>query len=127
MNNKEQELKCIIIEQKSIRVLDQTLLPNTIKYIDILNIEDAWQSIKEMKVRGAPLIAVVALQGLKIELLNNNQILNDHNIILDYLVKNAEYLKTSRPTAVNLANDLDNLIKNVNTIINDTNGNSPDE
>jgi 5-methylthioribose kinase len=115
MEGKE-DLKCIIITDESLKVLDQLLLPNTIKYLDILTIQDAWSSIKEMNVRGAPLISVVALQGLKIELLRNKEVHNDSEKLIDFLVKNSDYLKTSRPTAVNLANDLNDLINEIKSI-----------
>lgn len=112
----QEELKCIIISDESLKVLDQLLLPNTIKYIDIITIQHAWTSIKEMNVRGAPLISVVALQGLKIELLRNKDIHKDKQKLIDFLIKNSDYLKTSRPTAVNLANDLNNLINQIKNI-----------
>ena len=108
-DNKD-ELQCIVISNDNLKVLDQTLLPNEVKYINITGTEDAWQVIKDMKVRGAPLIAVVALQGLKVELLKFKQKCDDAKLIFEFISDKSEYLKTSRPTAVNLTNDLDELL-----------------
>jgi len=109
-------LSCIKILETHSVVLDQTLVPNEVKYIDILNNEDAWVAIREMKVRGAPLIAVVALQGLRASLIKETSIHGDAKLIHEFLVKSSDYLKGSRPTAVNLANDLDDLLKSVEGI-----------
>jgi len=109
-------LSCIKILETHSVVLDQTLLPNGVQYIDILNNEDAWLAIREMKVRGAPLIAVVALQGLKASLIKETSIHGDAKLIHEFLVQSSDYLKGSRPTAVNLANDLDDLLKSVEGI-----------
>ena len=105
----EEDIKTVIYYHDYIEVLDQTLLPNTIKYIKLFNTVDAWNAIREMKVRGAPLIAVVALQGIRVELINNKEIHYDINNLRELILKMINYLKTSRPTAVNLSNDLDGL------------------
>ena len=69
-----------------------------------------------MKVRGAPLISVVALQGLKIELQNSKESLKETEGLIKFIVDNSEYLKTSRPTAVNLSNDLESLVTHLTTV-----------
>lgn len=47
-------------------VLDQTLLPNEEREIELKNAEDVWNAIKKLKVRGAPAIGVCAAYGLYI-------------------------------------------------------------
>ncbi|KAL4464185.1 hypothetical protein ABPG73_002725 [Tetrahymena malaccensis] len=84
-------------------VLDQLKLPLTIEEIRINTIEDAWRVIKDMNVRGAPLIAVVATQGLRNELFNKD--FKSAEELRKYVLQSVEYLRTSRPTAVNLQND----------------------
>lgn len=72
-----------------------------------------------MQIRGAPLIAIVAVLGLAVDLSTNDETvkeldgLNDNDVV-EYVAKKMEYLKTSRPTAVNLFNameELDNIVR----------------
>ena len=55
-----------IIEPASLQVLDQLLLPHTISYITIDTIQKGWDVIHHMNIRGAPLIAIVAILSLGI-------------------------------------------------------------
>ena len=71
------------------------LLPHEFKIKTIKNIEDAYFAIKNMIVRGAPLIGVTGGYGLALGIKENA---SDKN-----LIKYSNYLKSSRPTAVNLA------------------------
>jgi len=91
----------------SLAVLDQRKLPNVTEFIDVVTAEDAHSVIKEMNVRGAPLIAVVGVCALAVEC-GNGTCRNE-----DELFKKSEFLRTSRPTAVNLGNMLDELKENV--------------
>lgn len=61
-----------------------------------------------MNVRGAPLISVVATLGIKVELFKRSFASAEE---LRYFVrKSVEFLRTSRPTAVNLQNDTERLL-----------------
>ena len=102
-------------------VLDQLLLPNTKTYIPVQDAETAWSVIRTMQIRGAPLIAIVALLGLAVDLYTNPRTIEElNNIMADtdesddvgrtlvaFIQKKMEYLKGSRPTAVNLSNALE--------------------
>lgn len=87
-------------------LLDQRLLPEEIVYIKIKSAQDAWEAIKQLKVRGAPAIGITAAYGLYLEAREFES--NEANLQLktkqwyDHLKKTTEYLATSRPTAVNL-------------------------
>ncbi len=87
------------------RVLDQLLLPEAKIYNEIKGSKDAWQAIRSMQVRGAPLIAIVAVLGLAVEA-NSYPVsaigTDTAESAAVFLLKELEYLKTSRPTAVNL-------------------------
>lgn len=72
-------------------ILDQRLLPNEEKWIEIKNKEDAYEAIQTLAVRGAPAIGIFA--GYSMALFSKN---ND-------IYKLKEYLDSSRPTAVNLS------------------------
>lgn len=111
----EKTLRSIIITDNNVQILDQLLLPHETKLIDIKNTKDAWSAINKMQVRGAPMISVVALYGLKMEIFNSKEeILNFTNEqFLNFIKEKSNYLRTSRPTAVNLSNDLEGLNKHL--------------
>lgn len=96
-------------------VLDQLLVPHDKIYIPIPNVEAAWSVIRTMQIRGAPLIAIVACLGLSVDLATNAQTrteldsITSKDDVLEFIFKKIEYLKTSRPTAVNLFNAMDEL------------------
>lgn len=72
-------------------ILDQTLLPNTEKWVEIANKEMAYDAIKTLMVRGAPAIGIFAAYSMAL-------FSKDNDI---YELK--KYLDSSRPTAVNLS------------------------
>uniref|UniRef100_A0A1I7SIQ2 S-methyl-5-thioribose-1-phosphate isomerase n=1 Tax=Bursaphelenchus xylophilus TaxID=6326 RepID=A0A1I7SIQ2_BURXY len=90
--------------KKTLQVLDQLKLPTEQSYIDVNNVQDAFSVIRNMNVRGAPLIATVALLGLAVDLEHNPE--SKRKPVLEYIRESCEYLKTSRPTAVNLTNEI---------------------
>ncbi len=71
-------------------ILDQTLLPNEEKLIEIKSAEEAFDAIKRLAVRGAPAIGIFA--GYAMALFSK-----DKDI---YPLR--DYLNSARPTAVNL-------------------------
>ena len=71
-------------------VLDQLALPHETTYVAILKIEDAWDAIRSMRIRGAPLIAIVAVLGLAVELTSNAKTVKE----LDGLTGGVEEVKT---------------------------------
>jgi methylthioribose-1-phosphate isomerase len=92
-------------ESKTLVVLDQTRIPHESIYVPVQNAEDAWQVIRKMQVRGAPLIGIVAMLGLAAEVNNVDfKCPADAPETVALLNKKLDYLRTSRPTAVNLSN-----------------------
>ena len=85
-----------------LKIIDQTILPHSFTYIQISSLEDCYQAIKKLKVRGAPLIGIVAAYSIVIcaSRLSNKCSLAK---FVDQLEMSLEYLKSSRPTAVNLS------------------------
>ena len=68
-----------------------------------------------MRIRGAPLIAIVAILGLSVDLTSNEKTIQKLAAAEDaklYIYGKMAYLKTSRPTAVNLFNAMEEL-KNI--------------
>jgi len=82
-----------------LRLLDQTLLPAQVSFRDCRSIEGVWEAIKTLRVRGAPAIGIAAAYGVVIGLQQNSQ---DRGTLTERLRQVADYLATSRPTAVNL-------------------------
>jgi len=89
-----------------VQVIDQRKLPFQFEIFELKTVEDAFFSIKEMVVRGAPLIGVTAAYGVYLAVLNF-----DGGDFKKYISEKAEYLKSSRPTAVNLAFAVDGMIE----------------
>ena len=88
-----------------LQVLDQLLLPDECVYLDIPDCTTAWNVIRKMQIRGAPLIAVVAILSLAVELQTNltlSSSADDDTTTQDDILRKLDYLGTSRPTAVNL-------------------------
>ena len=99
-----------------LQILDQLQLPHKEVYQNIADVEDAWHAIKDMRVRGAPAIAIVAALSLAVELLNKKNSHGTGHETKDYIVKRLDYLVTSRPTAVNLADAARKLEKRVTAV-----------
>lgn len=99
-------LQAIEYGEGQLEILDQLQLPFVEKYIPIRTAEDGWHAIKDMKVRGAPAIAIVAMLALSSELHSlgaDGKIPEKPNEARDYITEKLAYLVTSRPTAVNLS------------------------
>jgi methylthioribose-1-phosphate isomerase len=95
-------------QEGQLLILDQTKLPHEVVIERQQSIRQVWQSIRELKVRGAPAIGVAAAYGLLVDM--NVQEYADVQSLGAELVKRAEYLKTARPTAVNLSWALDRML-----------------
>lgn len=87
-----------LLDEHTVQVIDQRLLPHQVIIRDLKNVEDVFQAIREMIVRGAPLIGATAAYGMYFAC---REAQNKRNP-LEYIQDSAEKLKTSRPTAVNL-------------------------
>lgn len=101
--------------QEKIRVIDQQKLPYEFSLKTIHSFKDAYHAIKDMTVRGAPLIGVTAAYGIYLSLLE----INDDRSLQNYISKKCMEMKTARPTAVNLAyavNEMQKSLKKVESI-----------
>ncbi len=88
-------------------LIDQTLLPNKEKILELSDIDDIWESIKMLRVRGAPAIGVAA--GFAMYLAAKNSKAKVYEDLEADFIKAKKYLATSRPTAVNLFWALDRM------------------
>ncbi len=89
--------------------LDQTQLPHEVVEEKQETVKQVWESIKQLKVRGAPAIGVAGAYGLLVAI-RDKTALNINRFIAEIRV-NAEYLDSARPTAVNLKWALDRMVK----------------
>ena len=96
----------------SVRIIDQTKLPNKLEYINCRDVNAMWQAIKRLSVRGAPAIGVAAAFGVLLGVQKFKG--QDRNKFLKLFNETCDYLATSRPTAVNLFNMLDRMRAVVN-------------
>ncbi|MBN2843320.1 MAG: S-methyl-5-thioribose-1-phosphate isomerase [Sedimentisphaerales bacterium] len=93
-----------------IDLIDQTLLPNQHSVISIRDIEEMWEAIKVLRVRGAPAIGISAAYGVILGMQPHLKTC-DLTELKNKTIKAADYLATSRPTAVNLFWALDRMKK----------------
>ena len=95
-----------------VQVIDQRKLPFEFSIVDLVTIRDAFETIRNMTVRGAPLIGVTGAYGIYLGILHSNE--SNWQIVLR---ESAEYLKSSRPTAVNLAILIDEMVNSLKVCI----------
>ncbi len=102
MSNFKSKIKTIEWVENYSKMVDQTLLPEEFKYVNITTGDSMYKAIKTMIVRGAPAIGVAGAHGVVLyaqELAKEN-ISRDE--FINKLLKKADYMASSRPTAVNL-------------------------
>ncbi|EPB91090.1 S-methyl-5-thioribose-1-phosphate isomerase [Mucor circinelloides 1006PhL] len=97
-------LEAIKYTRGDLRILNQLVLPHETIFETVLNVQNGHAAIKTMKTRGAPAIAIVAALSLAVDV--NARFEQGEFETVDqavkFLLESLEYLKTSRPTAVNL-------------------------
>jgi len=98
------------LDKSLINIIDQRKLPFEFKILQLRTIKDYFDAIKDMAVRGAPLIGVTAGFAIYVAALESQNSADWTRYIVDM----ANYIKSARPTAVNLewaVNDQLNLIE----------------
>jgi len=102
-------LKTIDLKDEKVVILDQTLLPNEVKYIECETVECIAHAIKRLSIRGAPAIGVAAAFALALTALKNVD--KSREDIIKELEKAYDVIHSTRPTAVNLFWALDRVMK----------------
>ena len=85
--------------EKSVKIIDQRKLPHELAMVELKTVDDAIKAIKNMYVRGAPLIGVTGAYAVYLATLNAP----NGDIDSEYLLHESRRIKSARPTAVNLA------------------------
>src|SRR5690242_5923684 len=84
----------------AVRLIDQTILPDRLEYVEITDWPDVVEAIRTMVVRGAPAIGCTAALGMALAAMQAET--DDRAEFLIALAAAAERFRQSRPTAVNL-------------------------
>jgi methylthioribose-1-phosphate isomerase len=83
-----------------VRLIDQTLLPTRQEYRECRTVEETWEAIRVLRVRGAPAIGIAAAMGVVLGMQRSSD--RNRGAYRHRLKEVTDYLGTSRPTAVNL-------------------------
>src|SRR5690348_7181770 len=92
-------VRTIFREERTVYLIDQTLLPHTIKNVVCSTHEAMCESIRGMRIRGAPALGVAALYGMA---LAGEQAPDGNEPFHFYMHVVADEIRATRPTAVNL-------------------------
>jgi len=96
-------------DRQTVHVIDQRQLPHTVSVLNLKTADDVILAIREMVVRGAPLIGVTAAYGVYLSVVNSK----DRNDPDTYLEAECRRIQSSRPTAVNLFWAVDRMLNRV--------------
>ena len=98
----ESKIRTIQWVDKVSRMVDQTKVPYEFVTIDVSSGQQMFDAIQTMIVRGAPAIGIAGAHGVVLyaQELQNQNLSRDE--FIKQLIEKAKYLRTSRPTAVNL-------------------------
>ncbi len=108
----DKEYQSIWFEEQQpdrIFIIDQRYLPFDFKIKELKSLDDVYVAIKEMHTRGAPVIGACGVWGLYLTAIDPA----NYNQMDDALINAAEYLKSTRPTAVNLEHALYRSLKEI--------------
>ncbi|GAE30993.1 S-methyl-5-thioribose-1-phosphate isomerase [Halalkalibacter hemicellulosilyticus] len=100
MTKAVEPIRSVEWKNNHVKLLDQRLLPQQTVFLTLTTIQDIWDAIFELKVRGAPAIGISAAYGLC--LWSQAFEGDDFQTYLTSLQEQATYLESARPTAVNL-------------------------
>jgi methylthioribose-1-phosphate isomerase len=102
-------LKSIDWNKARPKILDQLKLPHKVAYLISKNYKDTAEAIRSMKIRGAPALAVAAAFAMAQQALASKA--KKHDGFLEDLEKAGDFLKATRPTAVNLAWGVERMLR----------------
>lgn len=84
-----------------VRMIDQTRLPEELVHLDIDDVDTLAEGIRALRVRGAPAIGIAGAFGLLLGIQDCDEA--DRDSFFRKLNATADYLNSTRPTAVNLS------------------------
>jgi len=108
-------IRPLVWENETLLLLDQRKLPLIEERVEVKTIDDCYEAINKMIVRGAPLIGLTAIWGMVIWLKTNNL---DSDLLKNFH-QAGSYLKKARPTAVNLEYEIERCLKIAENYLNE--------
>ena len=108
MNINGKAFRTIWFDNNIVKIIDQTKLPHQFIIKELKSVKDTILAIKNMEVRGAPLIGATAAYGLVLSIIEKND--------QSFLKKSSEDLIKSRPTAINLKWAVDRMMKKLSGV-----------
>jgi methylthioribose-1-phosphate isomerase len=96
-------------EPLTVQIIDQRFLPFQFVIEDIRTLNGMYNAIKDMHLRGAPLIGAAGALGMYLGIACTEE----EQITADFLQECARYLKSSRPTAINLSWGIDRVLQSI--------------
>tara|TARA_B100001989_G_scaffold190736_1_gene139765 strand:- start:176 stop:1246 length:1071 start_codon:yes stop_codon:yes gene_type:complete len=100
--------RTIWFDNNIVKIIDQTKLPHQFIIKELKTVKDTILAIKNMEVRGAPLIGATAAYGMVLSIIEKND--------QSFLKKSSEDLIKSRPTAINLKWAVDRMMKKLSGV-----------
>lgn len=102
------DIRTVYWDNGTVVMIDQTLIPNELKYLRLTDYKDVITAIETMQVRGAPAIGVTAALGMA---LAAQSIAAESTVeLVRNLEEVADEFRASRPTAVNLFWAIDRML-----------------
>ena len=100
-------MRTVDYQDNAVRLIDQTALPDVLDTIECRTVEEVADAIRTMKVRGAPAIGATAAFGVVLAAATFG---GEPGALPGRLMAAGDLLKTTRPTAVNLAWAVDRML-----------------
>ena len=97
------ELRTISWTGTCVRLLDQTALPETVRYLDVADVDTLVEAIQQLVVRGAPALGMAGAFGVVIAMRQQQR----ENWDPQQFTAALNRIRKARPTAVNLAHGVD--------------------
>jgi len=100
-------------KKNSVVMIDQTLLPVKLSFVECSNVSQVIDAIKTMKIRGAPAIGVAGAMGVALSVFASKS--TTKKDLLREIEPDVIALKAARPTAINLAWGVDRSVDYLKT------------
>jgi len=94
--------------EETVRFIDQTLLPGRLEIVECTDVERLAVAIRRLEVRGAPALGIAGAYGVALAALQNKN--SNFDIFVAGVSEAADYLRSTRPTAVNLSWGIDRVL-----------------
>jgi methylthioribose-1-phosphate isomerase len=104
-------IKSIEWKGDHLRIIDQTKIPGKLTYLELFTVEEVYEAIQRLEVRGAPAIGVAAAYGLYLGMRGRSS--KNPNDFLTQTASVADHLSGARPTAINLHWALNSILNRI--------------